>query len=72
MRPEALRLLVASFGFALYLGVPVHAVMLRPAEAAIASFSASGPGGIAREEGEDDTGDDSGDDGQGSSEDDSD
>lgn len=72
MRPEALRLFVAVFGFALYFGVPVHGLVLPPAEAAITSF-AGGPGGVAKEEGDDDSGeDDSGDDGQDSSEDDSD
>jgi hypothetical protein len=85
MKPEKLRLLLASFGFALYLGVPMHGVLLPSADAAIASSPWGRPGGTVKaEEGSDDSSsddsgsDDSGSDdssgggGEGSSEDDSD
>jgi hypothetical protein len=85
MKPDKLRLLVATFGFALYFGVPVHGVLLPSADAAIASSPWSRPGGTVKaEEGSDDSSsddsssDDSGSDdssgggGEGSSEDDSD
>jgi len=76
MRAEALRLLGMSFAFALYLGLPVHGLLLPAAEAAITSSLGHGPQGTVRaEDDEGDTGsDDSGgeEEGEGSSEDDSD
>jgi hypothetical protein len=88
MKSDKLRLLVATFGFALYFGVPVHGVLLPSADAAIASSPWGRPGGTVKAEegsddsssddsGSDDSGsDDSGSDdssgGEGSSEDDSD
>lgn len=79
MKAEAWRLLAASFGFALYLGVPVQGVLLPTADAAIVSSPAGAPGKTAMEEGDDQSGSDdsgsddsSGDEDEGSSEDDSD
>ena len=73
MKPEASRLWLASLGFALYLGVPVHGVLLPPAEAAMASSPGGGPGGIAKAEGDDESGSgESGSDESGSGESDSD